>query len=87
MLLFLTGIKSVLGRAHLEDSVLEAFQTPKMRVAKVSQVLKPVTEDFVTGTSWSRTKRQNLRRRCFFFPALPSEYETLSVNNWKFEKN
>ena len=23
----------------------------------------------------------------FFFPALPSEYETLSVNNWKFEKN
>ena len=22
----------------------------------------------------------------FFFPALPIEYETLSVNNWKFER-
>ena len=21
-----------------------------------------------------------------FFPALPSEYETLSVNNWKYAK-
>ena len=34
-----------------------------MRVAKVSQVLWPVTEDFVIGTSWSRAKRKNLRRR------------------------
>ena len=24
--------------------------------------------------------------RVFFFPALPSEYETLSVNNWKYAK-
>ena len=31
--------RRVLGRPHLEDSVLEAFQTPKMRVTKVSQVL------------------------------------------------
>ena len=30
--------KQQLGRADLEDSVLEAFQTP-VRVAKVSQVL------------------------------------------------
>ena len=34
-----------------------------MRVAKVSQVLWPVTKDFVMGTSWSRAKRKNLRRR------------------------
>ena len=27
-----------------------------------------------------------LERRFFFFPALPSEYETLSVNNWKYAK-
>ena len=49
----------ILGRPHLEDSVLEAFQTPKMRVAKVSQVVWPVTEEFVIGTSWSK----HLRRR------------------------
>ena len=30
---------SILGKSHLEDSVLEAFQTHKLRVAKVSQVL------------------------------------------------
>ena len=30
--------KQQLGRLHLEDSVLEAFQTSKMRVAKVSQL-------------------------------------------------
>ena len=43
----------LLGRPHLEDSVLEAFQTLKMRVAKVAQVLRPVKEDFVIGTCWS----------------------------------
>ena len=47
----------------MEDSVLDAFQIPKVGVAKVSQVLWPVTEDFVIGTSWSKAKRKNLRRR------------------------
>ena len=30
-------LKNLLGGPHLEDLVLEAFQTPKMRVAKVSR--------------------------------------------------
>ena len=45
-------VETATGEAPSEGVSLKAFQSPKMRVAKVSQVLWPVTEDFV-----------NLRRR------------------------
>jgi len=66
------------ARAADEQSLRRSSSWLPMRwipsLTRLSRLWVPVTLKVVKGIG------------CFFFPALPSEYETLSVNNWKYAK-